>query len=70
MVYVKIVNNTKPVMPTLPLLARDLHFFASSPTLLLWYINLPLFTSTINMEYLVKTKTDLFAVQFLGHFCH
>ena len=48
-----------PVMPTLPLLAGDLRFFASSPALPLWYINLPLFTSTINIEYLVKNKTDL-----------
>ena len=46
------------VMPTLPLLAGDLRFFASSPALPLWYINLPLFTSTINIEYLVKNKTD------------
>ena len=37
----------------------DLPFFASSPSLPLWYINLPLFTSTINIEYLVKNKTDL-----------
>ena len=51
---------TITVMPTLPLLAGDLlHFFASSPALPLWYINLPLFTSTINIEYLVKNKTDL-----------
>ena len=47
------------VMPTLPLLAGDLRFFASSPALPLWYISLPLFTSTINIEYLVKNKTDL-----------
>ena len=47
------------VMPTLPLLAGDLRFFASSPALPLWYITLPLFTSTINIEYLVKNKTDL-----------
>ena len=47
------------VMPTLPLLAGDLRFFASSPALSLWYINLLLFTSTINIEYLVKNKTDL-----------
>ena len=47
------------VMSTLPLLAGDLRFFASSPALLLWYINLPLFTSTINIEYLVKNKADL-----------
>ena len=25
----------------------------------IWYIHLPLFTSTINIEYLVKNKTDL-----------
>ena len=42
------------VMPTLPLLAGDLRFFASSPALPLWYINLLLLTSTINIEYLVK----------------
>ena len=48
-----------PVMPTLPLLAEDLRFFASSPALPLWYINLLLFTSTVNIEYLVKNKTDL-----------
>ena len=47
------------VIPTLSLLAGDLRFFASSPALLLWYINLPLFTSTINIEYLAKNKTDL-----------
>ena len=48
-----------PLMPILPLLAGDLCFFASSPALPLRYINLPLFTSTINIEYLVKNKTDL-----------
>ena len=42
------------VMPTLPLLVGDLRFFASSPALPFWYINLLLFTSTINIEYLVK----------------
>ena len=47
------------VMPTIPLLAGDLYFFASSPALPLWFINVPLFTSTINIEYLVKNKTDL-----------
>ena len=47
------------VVPTLPLLVGDLRFFASSPALPLWYINLPLFTSTVNIEYLVKNKTDL-----------
>ena len=47
------------VMPTLPLLAGDLRFFVSSPALPLWFINVPLFTSTINIEYLVKNKTDL-----------
>ena len=30
------------VVPTLPLLAGDLRFFASSPALPLWYINVPL----------------------------
>ena len=47
------------VMLTVPLLAGDLSFFASSPAPPLWYINLPLFMSTINIEYLVKNKTDL-----------
>ena len=47
------------VMPTLPLLAGDLRFFASSHALPLWYINLPLFTSTITIEYLLKNKTVL-----------
>ena len=51
---------------TLPLLAEDLRFFASSPALPLWYINVPLFTSTVNIEYLVKNKTDL--VWDLAHF--
>ena len=41
-------------------------FVASSPALPLWYITLPLFTSTINIEYLVKNKTDL--VWDLAHF--
>ena len=36
-----------------------LRFFASSPAIPLWYINLPLFTSTINIEYSVKNKTVL-----------
>ena len=47
------------VMPTLLLLVGDFRFFASSPALPLWFINLPLFKSTINIEYLVKNKTDL-----------
>ena len=47
------------VMPTLLLLVGDFRFFASFPALPLWFINLPLFTSTINIEYLVKNKTDL-----------
>ena len=55
----RIIASLKSVMPTLPLLAGDLRFFASSPALPLWYITLPLFTSTINIEYLVKNKTDL-----------
>ena len=50
----------------LPLLAGDLRFFVSSPALPLWYITLPLFTSTINIEFLVKNKTDL--VWDLAHF--
>ena len=54
------------VVPTLPLLVGDLRFFASSPALPLWYINVPLFTSTVNIEYLVKNKTDL--VWDLAHF--
>ena len=37
-------------MLTLPLLTGDLRSFASTPALLLWYINLPLFTSTINIS--------------------
>ena len=61
-----VVFVANAVMPTLPLLAGDLRFFASSPALPLWYINLPLFTSTINIEYLVKNKTDL--VWDLAHF--
>ena len=44
-------------MPTLPLLAGDLRFFVLSPALPLWYLNLPLFTFTINIEYLVKTTS-------------
>ena len=60
------LNQPITVTPTLPLLAGDLCFLASSPALLLWYINLPLFTSTINIEYLVKNKTDL--VWDLAHF--
>ena len=48
-----------PMMPTLPLLAGGLPFFVSSHALPLWYINLPFFTSTINIEYLVKNETDL-----------
>ena len=55
-------ENAFPVMPTLPLLAGDLCFFASSPALPLWYINLPLFTSTINIEQLVRNKTDFLLV--------
>ena len=57
--YYNLIHNSSPVMPTLPLLVGDLHFFASSPALPLRYINLPLVTSTINIEYLVKNKTDL-----------
>ena len=53
------VKAYSSVMSTFPLLAGDLRFFVSSPALPLWYINLPLFTSTINIEYLVKNKTDL-----------
>ena len=53
------LNQPITVMPTLPLLAGDLRLFAASHALPLWYINLPLFTSTINIEYLVKNKTDL-----------
>ena len=43
-------------MPTLLLLAGVLRSFASCPALPLWYINFLLFTSTINIEYLVKIK--------------
>ena len=50
---------TIAVMPTLPLLAGDLRFFAASPAL-------PLLTSTIKIEYLVKDKTDV--VGDLAHF--
>ena len=50
---------TIAVMPTLPLLAGDLRFFAVSPAL-------PLFMSTIKIEYLVKDKTDV--VGDLAHF--
>ena len=50
---------TIAVMPTLPLLVGDLRFFAASPAL-------PLFTSTIKIEYLVKDKTDV--VGDLAHF--
>ena len=57
--YHNVIRISSPVMPTLPLLVGDLRFFALSPTLLLCYINLPLFTSPINIEYLVKNKTDL-----------
>ena len=53
-------------MPTLPLLAGDLRFFASSPALPLCYRNLPLVTSTINIEYQIKDKTD-FRLVFLCH---
>ena len=59
-------HSQQTVMPTLPLLAGDLRFFASSQALPLWHINLPLLTSTINIEYLVKNKTDL--VLDLAHF--
>ena len=45
-------TNPTAVMPTLPLSAGDLRVFASSPAL-------PLFTSTINIDYLVKNITDL-----------
>jgi len=58
-VIIILVTYIISVMPTLPLLAGDLRSFAPSPALPLWYINLPLFTSTINIEYLVKNKTDL-----------
>ena len=51
---------------TIQLLAGDLRFFASSPALLLWYINLPLFASTINIEYLVKNKTGVRCSSFLA----
>ena len=45
-------TNPTAVMPTLPLSAGDLRVFASSPAL-------PLFTSTINIDYSVKNITDL-----------
>ena len=53
-------------MPTLPLLAGDLRFFASFPALPLWYINLLVVNPTINIEYLVKNKTNF--VWDLAHF--
>ena len=34
-----------------PAFNGELRFFASSPDLPLWYLNLQLFTSTINIEY-------------------
>ena len=46
-------TNPTAVMPTLPLSAGDLRVFASSPALPLF------FTSTINIDYLVKNITDL-----------
>ena len=67
-IFAKIPDIIITVMSTLPLLARDLRFFASSPALPLWYINLPLFTSTINIEYLVKDWTLITAFLFsLNH---
>ena len=59
--------NTFTVMPTLPLLAGELCFFSSSPALPLWYINVPLFTCTLNIEYLVKSETDFVCVFFVSH---
>ena len=44
------------VVPTLPLLAEDLRFFASSPALPLWYINVPLFTSTVIKYWILSKK--------------
>ena len=58
MIIICYSRATVAVMPTLPLLAGDLRFFASSPAL-------PLFTSTINMEYLVKDWTLITAFLFL-----
>ena len=54
-----------PVMPTLLLLAGDLRFFVSSPALPLWYINLPLFTSTIKLilNTQKKIKQTSFEIQ-------
>ena len=43
------INLPFTEMPTLPLLAGDLLFFASSPTLPLRYLTFLLFTSTINI---------------------
>ena len=50
-----------PVMPTLPLLAGDLRFFASSPAPPALVHKSPSFYvhHKINIEYLVKNKTDL-----------
>ena len=42
-----------------PAYGGRLTLFASSPALPLWYINLPLFTFTGNIECLVKNKTVL-----------
>ena len=49
------------VMPTLPLLAGDLRFFASSPAPPALVHKSPSFYvhHKINIEYLVKNKTDL-----------
>ena len=63
--YCKIHVWGDSVIPTLPLLVGDLRFFALSPALPLWYINLPLFTSTINIEYLVEKQSRL---SDLAHF--
>ena len=54
---------------TLPLLAGDLRSFVSSPALLLWYLNLPLFTST-NTKYFCNTSglTTLSRVIILENF--
>ena len=56
----------KPSDANSPAFGGRLALFASSPALPLRYINLPLVTSTINIEYLVKNKTDL--VWDLAHF--
>ena len=53
-------------MPTLPLLVGDLRFFTSSPTLPLWYINLPLFTCTTNIDMSLLDMSPAFQIFGVG----